>query len=103
MFFQNEMPYDPPSQAAWQQSPKNLGYPALEVTKTGRGFAGYGMGSYSFFNQGVDIHNSMAFRVPTSGVALHSLLTVYLNGSGGIDSIVNGVGATGEPEDDRKR
>ena len=63
VFFQNENPYDPPSQAAWQESPKNLGYPALEVTKTGRGFAGYGMGSYSFFNPGVDIHNSMAFRV----------------------------------------
>jgi hypothetical protein len=93
VMFQNENPYDPPSQAAWQQSPGNPGYPALEVTKTGKGFTGYGLGSYSYFNQGVDIHNATAFRTPTSGVELHSLLTVFLNGSGGIDSIVNGVGA----------
>jgi hypothetical protein len=93
VFFQNENPYDPPSQAAWQQSATNLGYPAIQVTKTGNGFTGYGLGSYSFFNQGVDIHNSMAFQVPTTGVSLHSLITVYLTGSGGIDSVLNGVGA----------
>ena len=92
VMFQNEMPYDPPSQADWQQSTSSLGYPAFEVTRTGKGFTGYGMGSYSFFNQGVDIHSSTAFRVPTTGVALHSLLTVFLNGSGGIDSVVNGTG-----------
>jgi hypothetical protein len=93
VFFQNEMPYDPPSQAAWQQSATNLGYPAIQVTKTGRGFTGYGLGSYSFFNQGIDIHSSTGFQVPTSGVSLHSLITVYLTGSGGIDSVVNGTGA----------
>ena len=93
VMFQNENPYDPPSQAAWQESPTRPGYPALEVTKSGRGFSGYGLGSYSFFNQGVDIHNAAAFRTPTSGVKLQSLLTVFLNGAGGIDSIVNGVGA----------
>ncbi len=93
VMFQNENPYNPPSQAAWQESPTRPGYPALEVTKSGRGFSGYGLGSYSFFNQGVDIHNAAAFRTPTSGVKLQSLLTVFLNGAGGIDSIVNGVGA----------
>jgi hypothetical protein len=52
------------------------------------------MGSYSFFNQGVDIHASHAFEVPvTSGVQFHDLLTVFLNGSGGIDHVINDVGA----------
>ena len=57
-------------------------------------FQGYGMGSYSFFNQGVAIENAMAFQAPnTSGVVFHDLLTVFLNGSGGIESVINGAGA----------
>jgi hypothetical protein len=52
------------------------------------------MGSYSFFNQGVAIENAMAFQAPdTSGVQFHDLLTVFLNGSGGIESVINGTGA----------
>ena len=31
VFFQNEMPYDPPSQAAWTRPSGVLGYPALSV------------------------------------------------------------------------
>ncbi len=94
VMFQNEMPYDPPSQAAWRETRSSPGYPALSVTHRGTNFTGYGMGSYSFFNQNVDIHAATAFRVPTrGGTALHSLLTVFLNGSGGIDSVVNGTGA----------
>ena len=64
VFFQNEMPYDPPSQAAWMESPTILGYPALKVANPVKSFNGYGMGSYSFFNQGVDIYASNAFEVP---------------------------------------
>jgi len=94
VFFQNEMPYDPPSQQAWQASSTFKGYPAFAVSPGVKTFQGYGMGSYSYFNQGVDIHASTAFQVPvTRGVALHDVLTVFLNGSGGIDSVVNGTGA----------
>ena len=32
IFFQNEMPYDPPSQAAWMSGPATDGYPAFQVT-----------------------------------------------------------------------
>ncbi len=96
IFFQNEMPYDPPSQSAWMASPTQKGYPALLVTPRGRGFQGWGMGSYSFFNQGVDIHSAMAFQSPTSGVSFHDLLTIFLNAaaSGGIDSVINGIGGS---------
>ena len=31
VFFQNELPYDPPSQAAWMASPTQDGYPAFLV------------------------------------------------------------------------
>jgi hypothetical protein len=36
----------------------------------------------------------MAFQAPdTSGVQFHDLLTVFLNGSGGLLSVINGTGA----------
>ncbi|HWD85210.1 MAG TPA: coagulation factor 5/8 type domain-containing protein [Solirubrobacteraceae bacterium] len=93
IFFQNENPYDPPSQAAWMQSPTHDGYPAMRITRAARGFQGYGMGSYSYFDRGVAIHNATAFETPSSGVQFHDLLTVFLNGSGGIDHVVNSTGA----------
>jgi hypothetical protein len=93
IFFQNEMPYDPPSQAAWQHDGVN-GYAAYKVGDAVTTHEAWGMGSYCYFNQGVDIHASRAFEVPvTPGVQLHDILTVFLNGSGGIDHVVNETGA----------
>jgi hypothetical protein len=94
IFFQNEMPYDPPSQAAWMAGPTTKGYPAFTIDAGVTSFAGYGMASYCFFNQGADIHATEAFAAPTTpGVELHDILTRFLNASGGIDSVVDGVGA----------
>jgi hypothetical protein len=99
VFFQNEMPYDPPSQAAWTQAPGVPGYPALKVADGVTSFSGYGLGSYSFFNQGVDIFSANAFEVPGTLPAgsLHDLLTIFLDasaGKGGILNVVNGVGGS---------
>ena len=94
IFFQNENPYEVPSQSAWMSSSTQDGYPAFFIPGSVTSFQGYGMGSYSFFNQGVAIENAMAFQAPdTSGVQFHDLLTVFLNGSGGIESVINGTGA----------
>ncbi|HJQ03227.1 MAG TPA: hypothetical protein VJ851_16645 [Jatrophihabitans sp.] len=95
VFFQSEMPYDVPSQAAWMSSPSTLGYAAVKVN--GQRFTGYGMGTYSFFNQGVDIYASHAYEMPTSGVQLHDLLTVFLDASHGKGGILNVVNDTGGP------
>jgi hypothetical protein len=96
IFFQNEMPYDVPTQDAWRSSPTTDGYAALKVANSVQHFAGYGMGSYSFFNQGVDIFADHAYEVPqTPGVHLHDLLTIFLDathGSGGIRHVVNDTG-----------
>jgi hypothetical protein len=98
IFFQNEMPYDPPSQAAWMENSTTDGYPAFQITHQAAGFQGYGMGSYSFFNQGVPIFATSAFEVDnTPGIQLHDLLTIFLNakgGFGGIDHVVNDVGGS---------
>jgi hypothetical protein len=94
IFFQNEMPYDPPSQAAWMASPAQSGYPAFLLTPRVTSFQGYGMGSYCFFDLGIPIQASTAFGVPaTSGIQMHDLLTRFLNGSGGINHVVNATGA----------
>ena len=99
IFFQNEMPYDPPSQAAWSAAPGVNGWPALKVSDCVRSFHGSGMGSYSFFNQGVDIFADNAFEVPKTLPAgsLHNLLTIFLDpsvGKGGILNVVNGLGGS---------
>jgi hypothetical protein len=95
IFFQNEMPYDPPSQAAWMQNSTTDGFPAFQVASDVRTFTGYGMASYCFFNQGIPIVASEAFDVPSDqpGVQLHDVLTRFLSASGGINSVVDGVGA----------
>jgi hypothetical protein len=93
IFFQNENPYEVPNQASWMETPTQDGYPAFYVPNSVTTFQGYGMGSYSYFDQGVNIENAMAFQVPdTSGVQFHDLMTVFLNGSGGIESVINGTG-----------
>jgi hypothetical protein len=97
VFFQNEMPYDPPSQSAWMSSPTTDGYAAFLVTPRAKGFQGYGMGSYSFFNQHIPIFATQAFQSPTTGVHFTDIFTIFLdatNGSGGIDSVINGVGGS---------
>ena len=94
IFYQNENPYDPPDQASWMASPTQDGYPSFYIPGKVTSFQGYGLGSYSFFNQGVPIENAMAFQAPdTPGVGFHDLLTVFLSGSGGIESVINGTGA----------
>jgi hypothetical protein len=99
VFFQNEMPYDPPSQTAWMEAPGVDGWAAFKVGDAVTGFHGYGMGSYSFFNQGVNIYAAHAFEVPETLPAgsLHDLLTVFLDpahGSGGILNVVNDTGGS---------
>ena len=97
IFFQNEMPYDPPSQAAWMTAPGVFGWAALKVTDGVRRFSGFGMGSYSFFNQGLDIFASNAFEVPArlAPSSLNNMLTIFLDpsiGRGGILNVINGIG-----------
>ena len=94
LFFQNENPYEVPSQSVWMSSATQDGYPAFYIPSSVTSFTGYGMGSYSYFDQGVSIENAMAFQSPdTPGVTFNDILTVFLSGSGGIESVINGSGA----------
>lgn len=99
IFFQNEMPYDPPSQAEWMEAQGVDGWAAFKVANAVQSFSGYGMGSYSFFNQGVDIFAARAFEVPASlpTSSLHDLLTIFLDPSAGKGGILNVVNDSGGP------
>ena len=93
IFFQNENPYDVPSQSAWMATPSQDGYPAFDLANNVTSFHGYGMGSYSFFNQGIAIENAEGFETPTnSGDVFTDIFTVFLTGSGGIETVIDGTG-----------
>jgi len=93
IFFQNEMPYDPPNQAAWMNGSQN-GYPAIAVASTVTSFGGWGLGSYCFFNVNPAVNSLNAYESPTTaGVAWHDLLTVSLGGTGTISHVINNTGA----------
>jgi len=97
IFFQNELPYDPPSQAAWKAGPRVDGYPAFLITREAVGFHGYGMGSYSFFDRRTPIFATAAFETANPPRSeLRDLLTIFLStaGSGGIDHVVNDTGGS---------
>ncbi|HET6943866.1 MAG TPA: hypothetical protein VFI01_00815 [Gaiellaceae bacterium] len=92
IMFQNEMPYDPPNQAAWQHDGV-LGFAAYKVADSVTTHEAWGLGSYCFFNVDPTIHASRAFEVPgTPGVKLHDLLALSITNHGTIDHVVNDVG-----------
>jgi hypothetical protein len=94
VFFQNELPYDPPSQAAWNESATFSGYPAFQVANNVKTFTGYGMGSYVvFIDTTATLNVTEAFQAPkVPGVQFNDVFGVWISGSGGLDSIVNGTG-----------
>ncbi len=93
IFFQNEMPYDPPSQAAWMNGSSD-GYAAYEVGPSVTSHTAYGLGSYCYFNVTPSVVADHAFEAPTgSGIKLHDLLTVSLGNVGVIEHVVNETGA----------
>jgi hypothetical protein len=97
-FFQNEMPYDPPSQAAWRTGAN--GYAAYKVGAKVKSHEGWGLGSYCYFNVDPTIHADRGFEVPdTAGVVMHDLSTVSLGGVGVIDHVINTTGAAAQGAD----
>ncbi|MEV4515528.1 adenylyl cyclase [Dactylosporangium sp. NPDC049525] len=92
VFYQSETPYDPPSQDAWMDGTKK-GYASYKVGANVTSHQAYGLGIYSFFNQGVDVRLDSAIEAPKwSTVQFHDSVARFLNGSGGINNVVNDAG-----------
>ena len=93
IFFQNEMPYDPPNQAAWMNGSSD-GYAAYEVGPNVTTHQAYGLGSYCYFNVNPAVVADHAFEAPdTPGVQFHDILTVSLGNVGVIEHVINETGA----------
>ena len=92
IFYQSEMPYDPPSQAAWT-SPTGLGYASYKVADSVAVHEAWGLGVYCFFSQGIDILAARGLEVPKKPrVRMHDMVTVFLTGNGGIEKTINDAG-----------
>ncbi|MEU6366964.1 RICIN domain-containing protein [Streptomyces sp. NPDC046931] len=88
-FYQNEMPYDPPNQAAWMNGSVQ-GYAAYKVANSVTSHEAYGLGSYCYFNANPGVTAEHAFEVPgTPGVRFHDMVTVSLGGTGTIRHVIN--------------
>jgi hypothetical protein len=91
ILYQNELPYDPPTQADWMNGDVE-GYAGYKVGDKVRRHNLYGAGVYVFNQNNPSIHTENGFEVPRRpGVKLHHIMTVNLS-AGIIDHVVNGVG-----------
>ncbi len=109
IFFQNELPYDPPTQTSWEASFIQPGYPSFLVSNNVQSFNGYGMGSYVvFIYTPATLWDAMAYEAPNApGVVFTDAMDLFIsstcsvNGncptpgqSGGLDSVIDGVGGS---------
>ncbi|GGO28205.1 hypothetical protein GCM10011574_62450 [Microbispora bryophytorum] len=96
IFFQNELPYDPPNQASWMNG-STRGYAAYKVADSVTSHEAWGMGSYCNFSTDPSIVAERGFEAPNrSGVKFHDLLTVSLGGVGTIAHVINDTGGAAQ-------
>jgi len=96
IFYQSEIPYDPPTQGAYMDGAR-AGWASYRVGDNVRQHLAQGLGVYSFFdnqyNNGQNIYVESGVQVPQRpGVRVESAVSVMLNGTGGINHIVNDQG-----------
>jgi len=96
VLYQNELPYDPPTQADWTQPDGTLGYPGYKVADDVTTHQLYGAGVYVFNQNNTDVVTENGFEVPeTPGVQLNHIMTVNLS-AGTVNHVVNGFGGTAD-------
>ncbi|MBB5868173.1 hypothetical protein F4553_001552 [Allocatelliglobosispora scoriae] len=91
-FYQNEIPYDPPNQAAFMNG-STQGWAAYKVGANVTTHEAWGLGSYCYFSSNPSVVLAHSFEVPvTAGVKFHSMVTVSLGGTGTISHVINNTG-----------
>lgn len=92
LLYQNELPYDPPTQADWTQPDGTLGWAGYRVGDDVQRHSLTGAGVYVFNQNNPSIVTTSGFAVPERpGVRLHHVMTVNL-AAGTITHVVNDVG-----------
>jgi hypothetical protein len=92
-FYQSELPYDVPSQAAWMDGALE-GFASYRVAPDVTQHEAWGLGVYCFFNANPAVRAHAAIDAPqTPNVRFHHLVTVSLAGRGEITHGINTRGA----------
>ncbi len=91
--YQNELPYDPPTQEDWTADDGTLGWAAYKVADDVEEHLLWGAGSYIFNRNNPDIVTESGYEVPvTPGVQLNHIMINNLSGPGIMNHIVNDCG-----------
>ena len=94
-FYQSEMPYDPPEQAAWR-SPAGDGFASYKVGKDVQAHEAWGLGVYHVFQKAAVVAER-ALETPTGpGIRINHALTFRLGGGkpgSGIRHVINDQGS----------
>jgi hypothetical protein len=95
-FFQNELPYDPPTQDDWKADDGTLGWAGYKVTSKVTNHQLIGGGVYCYNRNNPDIVTENGFEAPLNvpGIKVSRVYTRNLSGPGKIVSVLNGSGGT---------
>lgn len=91
-FYQSEIPYDPPTQAAWTDANGAKGWASYKVADNVKQHEAWGLGVYSVFRH-PDVELTRSIEAPhTKGVRFHHMMTVALDNLGAIRHVINDTG-----------
>lgn len=96
-FYQSEIPYDPPTQAAYTSVPGVNGWASYKVADSVTAHEAWGLGVYSVFRH-PDVKLTRAIEVPVKpGVRFHHMMTVALDDKGEITHVIDDKGEAAVP------
>jgi hypothetical protein len=98
IFYQSEMPYDPPNQGSYMNGSTN-GWASYKVGNSVTSHEAWGVGVYCLFVNDASISNAHAIEVPTNAnVKFHNMVSVMLGSNAGtITHVINNTGAAAGP------
>lgn len=100
VFYQSELPYDPPSQDRWRTA-RTDGFASYKVVETVREHSAYGLGVYAFLgikgNTDRNVHLENAVETPDAPGIDISHITTFAKGYGSIRHSLNGRGPAANP------
>jgi hypothetical protein len=91
-FYQSEIPYDPPTQAAYTSAPSVNGWASYKIADGVTSHEAWGLGIYSVFIY-PEVGLTRAIETPKSAqIRFHDMITVALGDHGAINHVINDTG-----------
>ncbi|MBN2658172.1 MAG: coagulation factor 5/8 type domain-containing protein [Spirochaetales bacterium] len=105
VFYQSELPYDPPDQSDWTAPDGHDGFASYKVADGVKEHRAYGLGIYAFLgikeNSDKKVHLENAVETPGTGGIEIKHITTFSRGYGSIRHSLNGQGGSTEPGSNR--